>query len=387
MVSVNPSLDQLNLEQHRQLFPALASKTYLNYGGQGPLPQPALTAILDAYTFEQTQGPFSNRVNAWINEQLAQIRSSLAQMLTTTPDRITLTECTTTGMNIPLWGLNWQPGDQIVLSDAEHPGVIAICQALKQRFGVEVVTVPLMSATDPVAVLESTLTSRTRMVVLSHILWNSGRIMPLSELARCCHQHGCLLHIDAAQSAGVLPLDLPSTGVDAYAFTGHKWLCGPAGVGALYISESAQEQIQPTFIGGRAKYGKKPLTPQDTAAEFEVSTSAWSLLAGWQIAMTCHDQWAPVAARYTRQVELARYLWTHLKQMTHVIDLVAAPPESGLVVFNLKDQRPAQVEATLAEQQILIRSLPNPVCLRASVHYLTTEAELDHLLQSLEDMK
>ena len=368
------------LDTFRAQFPALTNKIYLNFGGQGPLSQATSQAIMAAYAYEQQEGPFCKAVNHWITEQITQLRQVLATYLSTTPDRIALTESTTSGMNIPLWGLDWHPGDQILYTDAEHPGVRAITQAIAQRFGVELVQVPLMYSQDPVAVLKEFITPQSRLLVISHVLWNTGRVLPLQDLASCCHAQGLLLHVDAAQSAGVLPLDLPGSGVDFYAFTGHKWLCGPAGVGALYISESAQEQLQPTYVGWRS------LRSKGQAAEYEVATVAWPLFIGWKTAIEIHNQQGRVEERYARQLEKSCSLWSHLQQIPGVTCLNPDPPGSGLVGFTIAGQEPATLETTLAEQKIFIRSMNEPVCLRASVHYFTTEAELEQVVEVIQTL-
>lgn len=375
MTSTLPALDSFRAE-----FPALANKVYLNFGGQGPLARSTSQAIAAAYAYEQQEGPFCKTVNSWITDQIAQLRHTLATYLGTTPDRIALTESTTSGMNIPLWGLDWHPGDQILYTDAEHPGVRAIAQAIAQRFGVELIRVPLMYSPDPVATLQEFITPHSRMVVISHVLWNTGRVLPLRELAHCCHSHGLVLHVDAAQSAGVLPLDLPGSGVDFYAFTGHKWLCGPAGVGALYISETAQERLRPTYVGFRSLKGK------GKAAEYEVSTVAWPLFIGWKTAIELHDQQGPVQERHQRQLQKSRSLWERLGQIPGVTCLNPDPPGSGLVGFTIEGQEPGSVESALAEQKILIRSMSEPACLRASVHYLTTEQELDRVVEAIQEI-
>lgn len=118
----SPSLDLDRLQQHRQAFPALKQSRYFNYGGQGPMAQGALDALFQAHQHIQTEGPFSNALNQWIAADAAQTRELMAAELGTTADTLTLTEDVTVGCNIPLWGLPWQAGDHILLSDCEHPG-------------------------------------------------------------------------------------------------------------------------------------------------------------------------------------------------------------------------------------------------------------------------
>jgi L-cysteine/cystine lyase len=372
-----------SVEDYRQRFPALhAGKVYLNYGGHGPLSQAALEAIQAAYRYEQQEGPFSRSVLDWVSDQVNYLRQTLAALFSTTLDRIALTESTTGGMNIPLWGIPWQPGNEILYSDAEHPGVRAIMTAIARRFGVTLTQIPLMHSLDPVSVVQQFLTPKTRLLLVSHVLWNNGRVLPLAQLTRVCHDHGVLIHVDAAQAAGVLPVNLPEMGVDFYAFTGHKWLCGPAGTGALYVSETAQRQMQPTFVGWRSLY-----SPNNHAALYEVATSGWAQLVGWRVALEEHLHLGSSQDRYSRQLRLVHGLWQELQTLPQVTCLSLEPPGSGLVGFTLAPNLnldPKQIESALAAAGVFIRSMEEPSCLRASVHYFSTEAEISQFVEALK---
>ena len=135
-----------------------------------------------------------------------------------TAKTIALTENVTSSCNIVLWGIEWEAGDEILLTDAEHPGVVATAQEIARRFGVKLVTCPIMETTnqgDPVAVIKAYLSPHSRLVVISHILWNTGQVLPLKEIVTICHQNQgkkpTEVLVDGAQSAGSMPLDLIDT--------------------------------------------------------------------------------------------------------------------------------------------------------------------------------
>ncbi|MBD2019820.1 aminotransferase class V-fold PLP-dependent enzyme, partial [Leptolyngbya sp. FACHB-36] len=235
--STTPSLDS-----YRHQFPGLQDKAYFNYGGQGPMPDTAIAAIQQSFQRIQQSGPFSRKVNAWVTEEGERTRAAIAAELGAPPTTITLTEDVSVGCNIALWGIDWRFGDHLLLSDCEHPGIIAAAQEIQRRFGVEVSTCPLkatLNEGDPVEVVARGLRSSTRLVVLSHILWNTGQVLPMAEIVAACHSYNrtrpVRVLVDAAQSVGVLPLNLTQLEADFYAFTGHKWWCGPEGVGGLYV--------------------------------------------------------------------------------------------------------------------------------------------------------
>jgi L-cysteine/cystine lyase len=381
------------LEQQREQFPALANKAYFNYGGQGPLPQPALAAIYNAYEQVQRTGPFSQATNSWVGQQIRKTRDAIAKELGANTETIALTEDVTVGCNIALWGLDWRAGDRLLITDCEHPGVIAVIQEIQRRHGIQIDTCPIketLNEGDAAALIHAHLKPQTRLVVLSHLLWNTGQILPLKEIVRACRENSSdtQVLVDGAQSVGSMPLNLPETGVDFYAFTGHKWWCGPAGVGGLYVSAAALQQLSPTFIGWRGitlDATGQPTGWKSGGQRYEIATSAYPLYAGLQEAIAFHHQWGTPQQRFQRIQQLSSYLWKRLSQLPQVTCLRTSPPEAGLISFQLTNGRSHQecVEY-LEKHRIFVRTLRDPDCIRACVHYLTLESECDRLVEAIE---
>ena len=381
---------QQALQHYRQQFPALNNKHYFNYGGQGPLPQTALDAIQSAYTHMQTTGPFTERALGWMTQQVEQARGAIAQELGVTPATITLTESVSSGCNIALWGINWKPGDHLLLSDCEHPSVVATAQQLRHRFGVEVDTCPLMATLnqgDPIAAVIKCIQPQTRLVVISHVLWNTGQVLPLHPLIQACRQHNpkALILVDAAQSVGVLPLNLAALSVDYYAFTGHKWWCGPDGLGGLYIRPSRLDTLEPTFIGWRGiemDASGYPVGWKPDGRRFEVATSAFPLSSGLSAALKLHQQWGTAQERYQRILHLSHLLWHQLCEIPGLHCLRTAPPEAGLVSFQVVGcTNHRSLVRQLEGQNMMVRMIANPNCVRACTHYFTLESEVNDLVR------
>ncbi|MEZ2322081.1 MAG: aminotransferase class V-fold PLP-dependent enzyme [Microcoleus sp.] len=426
--------------KHRQQFPALANKAYFNYGGQGPLPEPALEAIYGAYKRVQVGGPFSGEIGAWVVQEAMLTRRAIASELGVPPETIALTEDVTVGCNIALWGIDWRSGDHLLLTDGEHPGIVASVMELQRRFNIEVSVCPLVATLnggDAVQVIASYLQPNTRLLVISHILWNTGQVLPLAEIVKVCHQgyepplappcqgggqegifplqsegrtdiepplappcqgggqevrqeslcvqnHKVRVLVDAAQSVGVLPLNLIDSGVDFYAFTGHKWWCGPEGLGGLYVSLDALADLHPVFIGWRGivtDANAKPIGLKPGAQRYEIATSAYPLYGGLRSAIALQHEWGTVEERYAEICRLSKYLWEGLSELNHVECLRTSAPEAGLVSFRLTNGMPHKKLVDLLEKQgIMVRTILNPDCVRACVHYFTTEAEIDKLV-------
>lgn len=399
------------LPELRAQFPALKNKYYFNYGGQGPMPQAALEDMTQMHQYIQEIGPFSAAVNHWIQEQAAATRELIAAELGTTAAAIALTEDVTVGCNIPLWGIDWQAGDHILLTDCEHPGIIAAVEEISRRFQVEVSTCPILAtvtgketAKDLVTVIGEHLRPNTRLLVISHILWNTGQVMPLAEIVAQCHAHRpqpVLVLVDAAQSVGMMPLDLSAIEVDFYAFTGHKWWCGPAGLGGLYVKPDVLSELDPTFIGWRSITTDAAANPtgwMPNSQRFEIATSDFALYGGLRNAIALHHQWGSAQERYRRICELSQFLWQKLGDITATTPqgqsltlsrLSPTPPNSGLVSFQVciegqpSSHHHVKLVQTLEDQGYLLRTLLHPHCVRACTHYFTLESDIEQLVDRI----
>jgi len=393
---LEPEYPAVNIEEHRREFPGLAQKVYLNYGGQGMLPQAALEAIVDTYNYLEINGPFSIKSNSWLTKRASLLRQDLARELQVEPKTLTLTESVTAGCNIVLWGIPWQSGDRILLGDCEHPSVVAIVEELARRFDLAIDYARLKSTLNQgnaIEAIKESLKPRTKLVVVSHILWNTGQLLPIAEIVELCHRYpngSIKVLIDAAQSFGLLPLNLSELGVDYYAFTGHKWLCGPAGVGGLYISPDAFLSLKPTFLGWRAIQDdgeNQEISLKIDGQRFEVGTSAYPQYEGLRATLATHRQWKNTQDRYRDICQLSQQLWQNLSNIPNIECLQQQQPQTGLVCFRVKSKLThSQIVANLEERGCFLRTLKDSDCIRACVHYFTLPSELETLVTYLQEL-
>jgi L-cysteine/cystine lyase len=390
-------LTHANVNTFRDLCPALANKTYFNYGGQGPLPTPSLQAINASWQRIQELGPFTGHVWPFIEQETARLRQALAHLCGVSPHRIALTENVTSGCVLPLWGLPWQTGDGLLISDCEHPGVVAACQELARREGLRIEWLPVLelcrntpqAALDDAVLeaLERALSPDTRLVALSHLLWNSGSVMPITAAAKRLQQHpkAPWLLVDAAQSMGSIPVEEAAAAADIYAFTGHKWCCGPEGLGGVALSQRLLEQAQPTLIGWRSLRHEASAGSSfhNDARRFEVATSCVPLCSGLATSLELLAQAGTPSERLAIIQARSLRLWQGLQAIQGVSTLLPDPPAAGLVSFTLGSTATAAVVAQLGAEGLWIRRLDDPDCLRACTHITTTEGEIDALLQAL----
>lgn len=385
--------------QLRQLMPALANKSYFNYGGQGPLPTPSLAAITASWQRLQELGPFTADVWPWLSAQLSSLRGVLAAGCGVPPDRLAFTENVSSGCVLPLWGLPWQPGDTLLISDCEHPGIVAACRELARREGLSLDTLAVKEIRGDsdaaveaavLAALEAALTPRTRLVVLSHLLWNTGLVMPIAAVAALLREHARQpwLLVDAAQSVGSLPVAEAASQADIYAFTGHKWCCGPEGLGGVALSARLLVESQPTLGGWRslANESQGGSAWHTDSRRFEVATSCTPLLAGLHTSLALLESLGSCEQRLALIQERSGQLWQGLQEIDGITPLLSAAPPAGLVSFTVAGQTPQAVVQALGKQGLWLRSLDDPACLRACTHVTTSAAEVERLLDALRQL-
>ena len=385
----------------RDLCPALANKTYFNFGGQGPLPTPSFNAITSCWQRIQELGPFTTDLWPFIGTELNSTRQQLAKLCGVAPHRLALTENVTSGCVLPLWGLPFSPGDHLLISDCEHPGVVAACAELARREGLQIDTLPVQNLRgDPSAsdagvmdALEQTLQPRTRLVVLSHLLWNTGQIMPITAVADRLsnHPHRPFLLVDAAQSFGQIPTDQAAAAADIYGFTGHKWACGPEGLGGVALSERLLAEANPTLIGWRSLRNESKADPSNLnpfhhdSRRFEVATSCVPLMAGLRCSLDLLEQTGSPEQRLQQIRSRSGRVWQGLADVPGVTPLLSSAPVSGLVSFTWGSEQPlGDLVKQLGSEGIWIRDLADPDCLRACTHTLTTDEEVDALIEALK---
>jgi cysteine desulfurase family protein len=186
------------------------------------------------------------------------------------PARVVFAANTTDALNTAIHGLGLQPGDHVITSSMEHNSVVRPLVALAQR-GVDVTRVPCEKdgTLDPARVFAA-MGPATRLVALTHASNVTGTILPIAEIGEGVRERGALFLVDAAQTAGVLPIDVQAMHIDLLAFPGHKELLGPPGTGGLIVGERAR--LTPMRQGGTGTRSQEEEQPNGFPEGFETGT-------------------------------------------------------------------------------------------------------------------
>lgn len=216
---------------------------------------PASRGVLDKHAeylrdFEANPS-FQNR--AKYVELRTRLRGKIAALLHAQAGEITLTRNTSEGNNLIVHGLDLKPGDEVLLTEHNHPSNYNSwkVRASREKFVVKSLPVPVPGASKDAIVeqFKKALTPRTRVVAVSHVTNTAGLQFPAKELAALAHANGnAWFHLDGAQSFGALQVDLAAIGCDSYTSSTHKWAMGPLEAGILYVRGDRQAQVWPSVV-------------------------------------------------------------------------------------------------------------------------------------------
>ncbi len=386
-------------------IPALQNKHYFNYGGQGPLPTRSLNAITSSWQTIQQLGPFTTDVWPYIANEIIGTKKLISEICGIHPRRIALSENVSSGCVLPLLGLPFSDGDHVLISDCEHPGIVAACKELAQRKNLKIGILPVLKLQNGydkkdetyktvLTLIEQNLQKDTKLVVLSHLLWNTGQIMPIELISKKLKEHANkpYLLVDAAQSFCHIPIKGACNEADIYAFTGHKWAYGPEGLGAVALSTRVLKESNPTLIGWKSLKTEEGIhinnkTPfHSDGRRFEIATSCVPLLAGLKSSLKMLKNESSETERLFKIKKLSSILWEKLNQIKHIELVLNNPPPSGIISFSIKGiNDPEEVVKHLGQKKIWIRVLEDPKWLRACVHITTDLNEIDNLVIALDN--
>ena len=349
----------------RAQFPVLLRTAYLNAGTDGPLPAAAAQAAAAELAREAAEG----RTLAHFERrgELGQaLRGAYASLLGCAAEDLALTTCTSEGLSLVLEGLRLGPGDEILTSEEEHPGLLGALIAARELRGVAIRAVPWLR-------LPGAVGPRTRLIACSHVSWMTGSIAP-AELAEA----DVPVLLDGAQGVGAIPTDVRALGCAAYAGPGQKWLCGPDGTGMLYTTPALRERLAVT------RRGYANLADPSAGLDASLHDDARRL-------DTLSLNAETVACALTAFGVLKRFGWPALHERAQLLaaqfaekltaggrDVVGGVARSTLVSFSSPDP-PAERER-LAACGVLLRDIPGHPWLRASVGAWNDEGDLERLL-------
>jgi len=392
----------IGIESVRSDFPILRSGLiYLDSAASSLTPEPVLQKMMEYYhdyrsNVERALYKSSQRAS----DEYEGARGKIAHWLNARSDsEIVITKNSTEATNLVASGLSWERGDKVVTTLLEHHSNFIVWLRLGGKHEIEVQAVHvdekgLIDLSD----VEELVDDRTKLVAITHASNALGTIVPVADISRIVHEHGALLLVDGAQSVPHLKVDVQEIGCDFLAFSGHK-MCGPTGVGGLYVREEVLEDIEPQFIGGGTISNVEPNNFQlrEDQKRFEAGTPPIAEAIGLGAAI---DYLKSVGFERIRdhEIRLTEKIFEALTNMPNVRVYGPEPRHKvGITSFNVGDLNPHNVASALdLSANIAVRSghhcampLTRGVLkqyrgtVRASTYLYNTEEEVEKFISAL----
>ena len=368
----------MDIQALRELFPVTERCVYLNNASESPLNIRSRAKLLEYVGF------LSDAPYAKPGVRL-QVKTGLAGLLGGSVAEYALVTSTGVGIGIVAAGIDWQPGDNVVIPADEHWNNSYPWFALQRR-GVEVRVVPTdeHNRVLPGRVALAT-DSHTRVVTAAAVRFNSGYRAELASLGAIAHRCGAMFVVDAAQGAGIVPINVDADGIDVLACAGFKWMLGMHGTGCLYVRRSVQDQINPVLPGMyAAEDDLRALRFLPDARRYETGTIAYQLYHAWTAGLAILAE-VGIENIHRRALQLTDRIIAGLRRQSDKVLISPVEHEaerSAIIVFSAGTaEQNRLLHARLGEQGIII-TLRGGV-LRVSPNFFNTELEVDTFLDAV----
>ena len=368
-------------------FPWTAARSYLNHASTGPLPERTRRA-LQAFTERRADFHFAD---VELQAMLADARARAARLINAEVGEIALATNTSFGLNLAARMLPFEPGDRVIVSDAEFPANVFPWRQLGDRgVGLELLPVTPEGWPDEALMLERMRDPRVRALAVSHVQFHNGYCVDLARLSAAARESGTWLVVDSIQALGHLPFDVRATPVDILACGAQKWLLSPWGSGFFYVRRELIPELESPLAGWSAFEGTDNYTTlcdysggwRRDARRFELITLPFQDLLGMTHALDLLDELGidRIAAHLAR-IGIPVLEWAHRRGIRVVSPEGAR--SSGMVcvsVADFPDPMPALREAG-------ITASVREGALRLSPHCYNTIEELERVAEVLEQQR
>ncbi len=372
----------MDIDKIRAQIPATGECLYFNTGGIAPSHDVVTNSLVEEFRSIAQHGPPLIMDYARYSAQLQDARHRLATFCGVEARDLCLTHGVADGVTTVFNGFDWHTGDELILTDEEHPAVKIPAEWLALTHGVEIKYLPIDGTdADILQRLDDCLTPRTRLLALSHVTTDTGTKLPAKQIVELAHAHDVPVVYDGAQSLGQFPVDVADLGADFYSLLVYKWMYGPYTAGALYVDKAWQERLR--VVPSSANY-----FGSEGARRFEFSTvpppyyhasaAATDYLSELGIA-NIEACVSPKAVRFRKELASIPGL---------VIENPADPAMcTGVVSFRVDGVEGAHISSELRTRRIITRPTGLKFSgVRASVSFFTTDAEIDALVAAVAEI-
>jgi isopenicillin-N epimerase len=355
-------------------------RAYLNNGSLGVAPRSVVQAI--AYCLERGASLTGEEYIRWGYETLDSQREMLASFAGCKKDELAITHNATEAMSMIAAGIDLKAGDEVLITDQEHPSGRGCWHLRQARQGIKVreVKIPLPPAsTDQLAdIVISAIGPSTRVLSFSGILTTTGLVMPVRAICEAARRKGVITVVDGAHMLGQIPMSISDLDCDYFAGSPHKWMFAPAGSGLLYVREENLRRLWPTIVTGNWSDTK-------LAAErfMMVGTNNRAVIDGTMAGLRFLQALGPEAV-YRRIHDLAREVRRRASEIAY-LELLTPEDDrmyGALVTFRFRQKDPAPFREACRKRRIWIYG---GEWLRVSTHIHTRQRDLDAFFSTMHE--
>lgn len=367
-----------------------SDKIYLNNASVSLMPNQSIEAMKEFLISYNSIGPDSKESEPFVTEKLRDVRKIIAKIISCQPDEVVLTQSTTDGINIVANGLSFDEKSNMIIRGMSHEHHSNFYPWLKLQEKISVKNLPIdkdgfFKSED----LESLIDGNTKLIALSHALYNTGSILPLEETTKIIPD--VPLFVDSAQTVGCIDVDVSKINCNFMSFNGSKWLCGPMGTGLFYCNRKSSELLEPKTIGGESAiiYDDNNLAFKELPDKFQTGFRNYVGIVGLESSANYLLNFGLKNIREKNQY-LSSLLREELSKIPKIILYGPEDPNTrtSIVSFNIEGMDSQEVVDRLEKQNIIValREIMEKKIVRASPHFFNSESQIMSVVDAIKKL-
>ena len=370
-----------------------SDKIYLNNASVSIMPSRSIEAMKEFLITYNALGPDSKDSNLFITEKLQNIRKIISKIISCQPDEIVLTQSTTDGINFVANGLSFDNDSNIVIRGMghEHHANFYPWIRLKEKVSIKNLSIDsngFFNLDDLQSHVENT--KNTKLVSLSHALYNTGAILPVNKVGAILQENDIPFFLDSAQTVGCIgDMDVSKIKCNFMSFNGSKWLCGPMGTGLFYCNRKSGDLLEPVTVGGESAmiYDDSKIAFKELPDKFQTGFRNYVGIVGLESSANYLLSFGLNNIRQKNQ-----YLSNLFREeLSKIPNVVLYGPEdqnnrTSIVSFNIKGSDSQEIIDKLEKQNIVlaVREILEKKIIRASPHFFNTEAQMIKVIDAIK---